>query len=122
MRHYWAPDGYDRWAAAVLKGAEPFNAFAEPLPYSEVKATAKSVAKWVWRNMTPQSWRNLVATTHTPEQQAERCRRSGQSRRQASSDACSRAHELADKGLSQRATARELGVNQACVSRWLKAG
>jgi hypothetical protein len=26
------------------------GAFLEPLPYSEVKATAKSVSRWVWRN------------------------------------------------------------------------
>ena len=42
---------YDVWHREVLNVAINANgAFLEPLPYSEVKATAKSVSRWVWRN------------------------------------------------------------------------
>ena len=42
---------YDVWHREVLNVAINANgAFIEPLPYSEVKATAKSVSRWVWRN------------------------------------------------------------------------
>ncbi|MFW1856861.1 primase C-terminal domain-containing protein, partial [Acinetobacter ursingii] len=42
---------FDIWLGKVLEQCQNANgAFIEPLPYSEVKATAKSVSRWVWRN------------------------------------------------------------------------
>lgn len=42
---------FDAWYTAVLKQAINANeAFIEPLPYSEVKATARSIAKYCWKN------------------------------------------------------------------------
>lgn len=42
----------DEWRRAVLGQAERLNAFAEPLPFAEVRATARSVATWVWRHFS----------------------------------------------------------------------
>lgn len=42
----------EEFGAAVLKTCESFNNFPQPLPHSEVKATAKSIAKWVWKRYT----------------------------------------------------------------------
>lgn len=48
---------YEQWMIAVLEQSESYNEFSEPLPYSEVKSTAKSVGKWVWMNYWPQGKR-----------------------------------------------------------------
>jgi hypothetical protein len=43
---------YD-WEKAVRAQIETINSsFETPLPYSEVKATAKSIAKWVWQRFS----------------------------------------------------------------------
>ncbi|PTB88391.1 replicase, partial [Pseudidiomarina aestuarii] len=43
---------YERWHVAVLERARAYNTFEAPLPDSEVRATAKSVAKWTHQNLT----------------------------------------------------------------------
>jgi len=44
---------FDAWADYILSIAESHNnEFNAPLPYSEVKSTAKSVSGWVWRFYT----------------------------------------------------------------------
>jgi hypothetical protein len=41
---------FDSWLGAVLKECLSVNsAFLEPLPYSEIKATARSIAKYCWK-------------------------------------------------------------------------
>jgi len=46
--------GYDMWLSAMIDTAADFNSrFNEILPYSEVRAVAKSVAKWTWSNYNP---------------------------------------------------------------------
>lgn len=41
---------YDAWLSACLGHAEQINTFNTPLGFNEIKATAKSVAKWTWQN------------------------------------------------------------------------
>lgn len=44
--------------AAVRNQALVINTdFSPPLPHSEVRATARSVAKWTWRRMSPEGFR-----------------------------------------------------------------
>ncbi len=46
-------ESYDKWESSCIKKAHSYNSeFYKPLPQSEVKATAKSVSKWVWNNFT----------------------------------------------------------------------
>ncbi|MWR36332.1 replicase, partial [Helicobacter pylori] len=46
--------------------------FAAPLDGKEVWWIAKSVAKWTWRNFTPEKFAALVKRTHTSEIQRNR--------------------------------------------------
>lgn len=84
---YWRPDGYDAWHAAVLDECERRAAVVclehakGPLPWSEIRATAKSVASWTWKHMSPAGRADLIARTHTSEAQARRGIKSGEARR-----------------------------------------
>lgn len=66
--------GFDMWLKAVESEAAAINGtFSAALPYSEVKATAKSVAKWTWNNYKPteQKRRGIMGygeTRHTNPQ------------------------------------------------------
>lgn len=80
LRH-WAYDAfrqgwpsYPEWYAACLERATSYNVFPAPLPFTEIKATAKSVSKWVYRNFSANGFSEI---------QAARGRKSGKVRRAA---------------------------------------
>jgi hypothetical protein len=50
-RNRFKHDDAGQWRAACLSHARSLNNFSNPLPDSEVRATAKSVAVWVWTRL-----------------------------------------------------------------------
>lgn len=104
VRGYWRPDGWNAWHEAVLARAERLNVFEVPLPYSEVKATAKSVARWTWRKLTPGGFR---------DSQARRGSRKGADKRQIG-------RALLAEGWTARAIADALSVDCSTVYKWKK--
>lgn len=53
IRDYMHHNSSYEWERAVKAQIEAINNdFEQPLPYSEVKATAKSIAKWVWQRFS----------------------------------------------------------------------
>ena len=105
---------FNQWAGAVLdKGMTYNHVFSQPLPLSEVKAVAKSIAKWVWANITPQAFARI---------QSARGRKSGESRRQGRLFKLSRAMQLLDDGYTQVEVAAMLEVSDRQIRTWIKTG
>lgn len=120
-----------RWSKAVLSQLQALNDdFPQPLPYAEVKATAKSISNWTWQRMTPAGLQDLIERTHTPEKQAERGKRatnqadagkaSGQARRLGKEQDRATARILRAQGMKQAEIAAYLGVTQQAISKWLQ--
>ena len=82
VRRYWGGPASE-WEAAVFSWAWSHNetviaeAFTRgPLAAAEVTHVARSVARWTWRHMTPETWRNhqtaAARTMHDKRRQTTR--------------------------------------------------
>ena len=114
---------YDVWHREVLNVAINANgAFIEPLPYSEVKATAKSISRWVCRN-------HGKAYAKFIERQTVKGRKGGLSsdsshggkaRSAQYNDIRHEALKLHIMGINNTQIAQQLKVNRKTITRWLK--
>lgn len=106
---------YDVWYEAVLNKALEMNGeFPVPMPFSEIKAIAQSVAKWVWQ-------RDKVMHQKFLDRQSFKGKRSGEARLLASEEKRATARLMHTKGMTQRAIANELDVSVGSVNSWLKS-
>lgn len=118
---------YDRWLKACEDRAQGINAgFTSPLAWSEVKATAKSVAKWTHAHLSAtgfSQWQSAQGkkggVNNTPEQQSLKGIASGEARWAASEDKRTSAALMRASGMTQATIAREIGVTQKTISIWL---
>ena len=105
---------FNQWAGAVLDKVMTYNhVFSQPLPLSEVKDIARSIAKWVWANITPQAFARI---------QSARGIKSGAARRQGRLFKLNRALQLLDDGYTQVEVAAMLEVSDRQVRRWTQTG
>ena len=120
--------GFDKWHSEVLEQAKNANdAFIQPLPYSEVKATAKSVARWVWRNhaeahakfIERQSIKGKAGAAAANAVGA--CSTGGKARSATYSDIRQEAVKLHVIGLSVTKIANQLGISRPSVYAYLKS-
>ena len=95
------------WESAVLDRAQAMNVFTDPLPYSEIKSTAKSVARWVWNKY----WGKAESDRRWRAKQAARGRMKGARNRRVG------IHML-KQGYSIKEITNTLGVNRTTVWRW----
>lgn len=111
VRDYWRPGGELEFGAAAEARAIELNIFDSPLPYSEIRATAKSVSRWTWRHFTPSKWR---------ETQSNRGKRSGEVRAAKSKQLALQAHRMREQGMRQREIADKLCLSPGRISQMLK--
>ena len=113
----------DSWYAEVLKVAINANgAFLEPLPYSEVKATAKSIATYCWKKdgycyqefIDRQSRKGVIGgkKSNSSFGGIAKSKKYDKLRLQAKS--------LYDEKLSKTYIAEKLGVSRRTITRWLE--
>lgn len=117
----------EAFADFILSTCQSINAgFPKPLEAKEVAGIAKSISKWTWKHFksslkSNEAWAKYVADTHTPELQRARQLKQVEKRQEATKTARQQAKEMKAGGSTQKAIAEALGVNQATISRWLKA-
>lgn len=92
------------------------SAFPVPLAHPEVRAIAKSIATWTWKNYT-----GKLSDEEFAKRQAKRGKRGGLAKGQVNAEKRSEALQMASEGAKQQAIADALGVSQMTVSRWLRA-
>lgn len=113
---------YEAWSDALLVQAMALNTFPVPLPQSEIKSTAKSIAKWTWNHYTGRmddnQWAEYVKATHTPEVQAARGRLGGIGKGRANQEKRSMALLMRSEGMTQQDIANCLQVSQRTISNW----
>lgn len=107
IRQGW-PDE-QQWHRAVFERANMYNVHDNPLPHNEVRHTATSVAKWVFRNFSAQAF---------SEVQRARGSRKGQSVRD---QLLPLALEMNTLGATQKEIAEKLGITQQTISNWLSS-
>lgn len=110
----------ESFALDVLAHCGELNqAFPTPLRDSEVKAIAKSISTWTWKNYTAR-WSDEKFS----EIQAKRGRmgglKAGRGRTPADQEKRLKALSMAST-MTQKAIAEVLGVRQGTISKWLKS-
>jgi DNA invertase Pin-like site-specific DNA recombinase len=86
-----------------------------PLPVSEIKATAKSIARWVWNRFTPAGFSQVQAHRGAKGGKVSK----GGGRPSKAADLLPVVLELKAQGYSNRDIAEDLGIGSASVSRYL---
>jgi hypothetical protein len=100
---------FDMWRFAVESKCKAYNDFLIPLPYQEVQSVTKSVAGWVWNNMSPQGFIQWCS---------RRGKASGRARAKKAKEKLQKVLEALQRepGASQRRLAEITGIPQRTVS------
>jgi len=106
IRQGW-PDA-DQWHHACFDRAVGYNRTSNPLPVSEVKSTATSVAKWTYRNFSSEGFSELQAHRGSLKGQAVR------------DEKLEQVIALKATGMKQKEIAERLDITPQTISNWLK--
>ena len=110
VRDYFHHNSSYDWEKVVLAYITALNEeFEAPLPYSEVKATAKSIAKWVWQRFSYGDFSEI---------QAKRGAKGGKAKGQAYVEKKAEALALLEQGLSQVEIAAKVEISTRTLRNW----
>src|SRR5690606_41045018 len=104
------------WERAVRAQIETINSgFEQPLPYSEVKAKAKSIAKWVWQRFSYGDFSEIQA-----KRGAKGGKKGGAVRSAKYAELRVKAKKLKETGMSYTEVAVQLNVSRRSIIQWCK--
>lgn len=123
VRQFWRPNGYEAWADAVRAACESANAFGReqggPLPVSEIKAIAKSIARWVWNRFTPAGFSQVQA--HRGAKGGKVSKGGGRPRNSGrAAELLPEVLRLKAMGYTNRDIAEDLKISAGSVSNYLR--
>ena len=104
---------YKTWHAEVLSKAHEYNEFLVPMVESEIKAISKSVAKWVWQ-------KDYEAKIKFKCRQIDKGRKGGIAKGKINYNKRIVVNVLKEQGMALTNIAREVGLSQTTIKRWLK--
>lgn len=120
---------YEAFFGACLDKAERFNDYPEPLPFSHVKSTAKSVSRWTWQRREEftnykQVDRGVMGLQHAPltlsEKQSAASARTGMIRKDKTEKAILEAIETLqadNKRVTKAAVAKMVGITDRAIRK-----
>ena len=118
VRDYMHHNSSYEWEKAVRAQIEAINSgFEQPLPYGEVKATAKSIATWVWQRFSYGDFSEIQA-----KRGANGGKKGGIVRSAQYEPLRQKAMELKEQGLNNTQIGKQLSVDRKTVRRWLGVG
>jgi transposase-like protein len=110
-------DGYERWHNAVFQRCVGIQQqFKESLPTSEIKAIAKSVARWTYQRFRTKGHSEAFLQT-----QRERGKKGGQAKGMAYEPKRSEALTMRRSGMTIKRIAEQLGVSELSIKRWTRS-
>ncbi|MDM1292565.1 MULTISPECIES: replication initiation protein [Acinetobacter] len=116
IRDYMHHNSSYDWERAVYAQIDAINnGFEQPLPLSEVKATAKSIAKWVWQRFSYGKFSEIQA-----KRGAKGGKKGGIVRSAQYEPKREQAIQMKSEGMTIKAISEKLGVHRNSVSAWVK--
>ena len=109
------------WEKAVLTHLEALNReFKEPLPYSEIKATARSISNYCWKKFSHAGFSEWQSNNAKRANAKGACSLGGKAKSAKYDGLREQAKQLRAEGLSFSKIAIELGCTKATAIKWCK--
>ena len=116
IRDYMHHHSSSAWEHAVKTHLEAINStFEPPLPHSEVKATAKSIAKWVWQRFSYGDFSEIQA-----KRGAKGGKKGGIVRSAKYAELRIQAKLMHEQGMSIKVISETLEAHRNSISAWIR--